>query len=183
MDIYEAIRKRKSVRAYRPGEVPEEVLERILEAARLAPSANNFQEWRFVVVRNPETREKLVEAACRQSFVAQAPVVLACCAETNRHVMTCGQACYPIDVAIAVDHITLCAAAEGLGTCWIGAFYEDAVKQILGIPPAIRVVALLPLGYPRDPAPVRKLRRSLDRIVCHERWDFRNITNEEDTCR
>ena len=173
MDVYEAIKTRKSVRAFQSREVPDEVLERILDAARLAPSANNFQEWRFVVVRDRETRDELVEAACRQTFVAQAPVVLACCAETNNHVMTCGQPSYPIDLAIAIDHITLCAVAEGLGTCWIGAFYEDEVKRILSIPPAIRVVALLPLGYPQDPAPVRKLRRSLERIVCYENWDFR----------
>ena len=173
MDVYEVIKTRKSVRAFQSREVPDEVLERILDAARLAPSANNFQEWRFVVVRDRETRDELVEAACRQTFVAQAPVVLACCAETNNHVMTCGQPSYPIDVAIAIDHITLCAVAEGLGTCWIGAFYEDEVKRILSIPPAIRVVALLPLGYPQDPALVRKLRRSLERIVCYEKWDFR----------
>lgn len=172
MDVYDAIRTRKSVRAYQNREVPNKMLERVLDAARLAPSANNFQEWRFVVVRDRETREKLVEAACRQTFVAQAPVVLACCAETKNHVMTCGQPCYPIDVAIAIDHITLCAAAEGLGTCWIGAFYEDEVKRILGIPPAIRVVALLSLGYPQDPAPVRKNRLTLEQIVCHECWAF-----------
>ena len=172
MDIYETIMTRKSVRAYQSREVPDEVLERILNGARLAPSANNFQEWRFVVVRERDTREKLVEAACRQTFVSQAPVVLACCAETDNHVMKCGQPCYPIDVAIAIDHITLCAAAEGLGTCWIGAFYEDEVKRLLRIPPEIRVVALLPLGYPQNPAPVRKLRRSLERIVCHEYWRF-----------
>ena len=77
---------------------------------------------------------------------------------------------YPIDAAIAIDHITLCAAAEGLGTCWIGAFDEDGVKRILNIPPPIRVVALLPLGYPQDPKPVRKLRLSLERIVFYESW-------------
>jgi len=170
MDVYEAIKTRKSVRSYESRQVPDEVLIRILNAARRAPSANNSQEWRFVVVRNAETRRQIARAACRQSFVGEAPVVLVCCAKDNRHVMTCGQASYPIDAAIAIDHITLCAAAEGLGTCWIGAFYEDEVKQILGIPPAIRVVALLPLGYPQDPKPVRKLRLSLERIVSYEGW-------------
>ena len=160
MDIYDAIETRKSVRAYQNTQVPEAVLTRLLEAARLAPSANNFQEWRFVVVRDREKRLQLAEAACRQSFVA----------ETNRHVMTCGQPCYPIDVAIAVDHITLCAAAEGLGTCWIGAFYEDEVKRILEIPPEIRVVTLLPIGYPKNPAKVRKHRRPLEKILSYERW-------------
>ena len=107
------------------------------------------------MVRDREKRLQLAEAACRQSFVA----------ETNRHVMTCGQACNPIDVAVAVDHITLRTAAEGLGTCWIGAFYEDEVKRILEIPPEIRVVALLPIGYPKNPAKVRKLRRPFEKIV------------------
>ena len=170
MDIYEAVRRRKSVRSFQNQEVAEEVLDRILAAARLAPSAKNLQEWRFVAVRDPETRRQLSVAARGQTFVASAPVVLACCAETDNHVMTCGQLCYPIDVAIAVDHITLCAAAEGLGTCWIGAFFEDRVKEILGIPAPVRVVALLPIGYPADPSPVEKPRLELDEIVMHERW-------------
>jgi len=96
MDIYTAIAARKSVRAFQDREVPEELLLRFLEAARLAPSACNFQEWRFVVVRNPETRKRLAIAANKQMF-------------------------------------TLCAVAEGLGTCWIGAFDEGKVKEILSI--------------------------------------------------
>ncbi len=170
MDVYEAIAARKSVRAFKPDEVPEEVLTRVLAAARLAPSANNAQEWRFVVVRDASLRQRLSQAACGQGFVATAPVVLVCCADTDEHRMTCGQLAYPIDVALAADHLTLCAAAEGLGTCWIGAFYEDRVKQVLKIPPAIRVVALLPIGYPQNPAPVRKQRLPLGKIVRYERW-------------
>jgi nitroreductase len=171
MDVYEAIRTRKSVRAYTEEDVPEEVMSRLLEAVRLAPSASNRQEWRFVLVRDATTRVKLAEAANRQRFVAQAAVVLACCAETDNHVMPCGQLSYPIDLAIAVDHITLCAAAEGLGTCWIGAFDEDKVRAILGIPPHIRVVALLPLGYPADPRPAEKRRLPLEAIVKREQWE------------
>jgi nitroreductase len=170
MDIYQAIKTRKSVRAFLDKEIPDEVLNRLLEAARIAPSARNLQEWRFVVVRDPQKRQQLAQAAKGQTFVGEAPVVLACCADTEGHVMTCGQLCYPIDVAIAVDHITLCAAAEGLGTCWIGAFHEDEVKKLLHIPDRIRVVALLPIGYPRDPAPVSKNRRSLAEIVCQDEW-------------
>ena len=170
MDVYTAIRTRKSVRAFRDRDVPEEVLTRLLEATRLAPSASNRQEWRFVVVRDAETRKRLVRAANGQRFVGQAPVVIACCAETDEHEMPCGQKAYPIDIAIAVDHLTLCAAAEGLGTCWIGAFDEGQVKEILGIPPQIRVVALLPLGYPQDPSPVEKSRLPLEAIVKYERW-------------
>lgn len=170
MDVYEAIQTRKSVRAFLNREVEDAVLTRLLSAARIAPSAKNFQEWRFVVVRDPEIRQRLARAARGQTFVGQAPVVLACCAETDGYVMTCGQLCYPIDLAIAIDHITLSAAAEGLGTCWIGSFFEDQVKEILGIPPEIRVVQLLPIGYPADPAPVKKRRLPLNRIVKYNRW-------------
>jgi len=170
MDVYKAIATRKSVRAFEDRDVPENVLLRLLEAARLAPSASNRQEWRFVVVRDPANRKRLAKAANAQKFIGGAPVILVCCAETDGHVMACGQLCYPIDVAIAIDHITLCAVAEGLGTCWIGAFDEDEVKKILGIPPQIRVVELLPIGYPQDPAPVEKSRLSIEKIVKHERW-------------
>jgi len=171
MDIYELIRFRKSVRSFEDKDVPDEVVTRLLEAARTAPSAGNRQEWRFVVVRDSETRKKLAAAAKDQKFVGEAPVVLACCAETDDYTMACGQLSYPIDVAIAIDHITLCAAAEGLGTCWIGAFSEEQVKDILGIPPEIRVVELMPIGYPRDPAPAQKRRLPLSDIVKHERWE------------
>ncbi len=170
MDIYEAIANRKSVRAFKDKDVSEEIIFRLLEAARLAPSASNRQEWRFIVVRDSATRKQMSEAAMGQKFVSEAPVVLTCCAETDGHVMACGQLCYPIDVAIAIDHITLCTTADGLGTCWIGAFDEDKVKEILGIPPQIRVVGLLPIGYPKDPSPIEKNRLPLKEIIRNERW-------------
>jgi nitroreductase len=171
MDVYEAIYLRKSVRSYQDRAVPEDILLKILDAARHAPSASNRQEWRFVVVRDETKRAQLAQAAFEQRFVSQAPLVLVCCAQTDNHVMSCGQICYPIDVAIAVDHLTLCAAAEGLGTCWIGAFSEQGVRKILGIPESIRVVALLPLGYPKDPSPAVKRRLTLEKIVKHDRWE------------
>ena len=170
MNVYDAIRARKSVRAFAERDFPEDTLGRLLEAARLAPSASNRQEWRFIVVRDPAVRRQLAVAARNQKFVGEAPVVLACCAETDNHVMSCGQPCYPIDLAIAIDHIALCAVAEGLGTCWIGAFDEVQVRAILGVPATVRVVELLPVGYPRDPAPVAKSRLPLERIVKRERW-------------
>ncbi|MFP4562387.1 MAG: nitroreductase family protein [Spirochaetia bacterium] len=170
MDIYEAIRTRKSVRKFLGKQVEDDKLNRILEAGRLAPSARNLQEWRYLVVRDDELRRGLIDAAAGQRFVGQAPVVIVCCAETDGHVMRCGERCYPIDVAVSVDHMTLAAAAEGLGTCWIGAFYQDQVKHLLGIPEEIRVVALLPLGYPADPKPIEKSRMGLDEFVRYERW-------------
>ena len=96
--------------------------------------------------------------------------MIVACAETDEHVMRCGQACYPIDVAIALDHITLAAVELGLGTCWIGAFDEKEVKQILDIPAEIRVVALLPLGYPADSSVAKKKRLPLNEIVKYEHW-------------
>jgi len=171
MDVNEVIRKRKSVRRYMEKEVEQEKLMRILEAARLAPSAANKQEWRFVVVRDKEKRQKLSDAAKNQRFVAEAPIVIVCCAETDYHEMTCGQLCYPIDVAIAIDHMTLIAVEEGLGTCWIGAFFEDKVKSMLNIPDDIRVVELLTLGYPKDDSIKEKSRLALERIVKWETWE------------
>ena len=171
MDVYEAIAARKSIRAFLDKDIPEEVLTRILNAARQAPSARNFQEWRFIVVRDPAMRQKLAQAAKGQQQVAEAPVVLVCCAETNEHVMTCGQLCYPIDLAIVIDHITLCAVAENLGTCWIGAFYADEVKRLLNIPANVPVVNLLPLGYPQDPSIQPKDRLPLETLLRYERWE------------
>ena len=170
MNVYEAIQTRKSVRSFLAKEVPEEKIERVLEAARVAPSANNRQEWRFIVVRDESVREKLAEVALAQKFVAEAPVVFVCCAETDEHKMRGGQMSYPIDIAIAVDHMTLAAVQEDLGTCWIGAFDEGAVKSLLGIPKGVRVVALLPMGYPADPGTVKKSRLPMDRLVRRERW-------------
>ena len=170
MDVMEAIKKRYSVRSYQDRAVETEKLDSILEAARLAPSASNRQEWRFVVVQDKGIRQRLMQAAKDQAFVGQAPVVVVACAKTDSHVMTCGQQCYPIDVAIAIEHMALKATEEGLGTCWIGAFYEDKVKEILGIPKDIRVVALLTLGYPVKLRPNPKDRLRLKEIVMYEGW-------------
>ena len=170
MDVMEAIKKRYSVRSYQDHAVETDKLGSILEAARLAPSASNRQEWRFIVVQDKNIRQRLMQAAKDQAFVGQAPVVIACCAKTDSHVMTCGQQCYPIDVAIAIEHMALKATEEGLGTCWIGAFYEDKVKEILGIPQYIRIVALFTLGYPVKLRPNPKDRLRLKEIVMYEGW-------------
>ena len=169
MDVKIAIRTRRSIRSYDPHEVEEEKLVRILESARLSPSASNRQERRFIVIKDPGARKALSEAARNQQFLADAPVVIAACSVEKEYVMSCGQLAYPIDTAIAVDHMTLAAVEEGLGTCWIGAFDEKKVKKILNIPDDIRVVALLPLGYPSNvPQPTR--RKGLDEIVMWEKW-------------
>ena len=170
MNVMDVIKTRKSVRRFLDKPIEDEKLNAVLEAGRLAPSASNRQEWRFVIVRDPETRRKLAEAADRQTFVGGAPAVIVACAETDGHIMRCGQPSYPIDVAIALDHVTLAATELGLGTCWIGAFDERRVKEILSIPERIRVVELMPIGYPSDPSPVRKNRLPLSTIVKYEHW-------------
>ena len=169
MDVMEAIRRRRSIRSYEDRPVEEEKLRAVLDAGRLAPSAKNLQEWRYVVVRDPEMRAKLAEAANGQRFVGEAPVVLVACAKTDGHKMPCGELSYPIDVAISLDHMSLKAADEGLGTCWIGAFDQAAVKKLLGIPAEVRVVELMPLGYPAS-EPTARSRLELDEIVTYEKW-------------
>jgi len=170
VDVYEAIRTRKSVRSYLDRPVEPDKLARVLEAGRLAPSARNAQEWRFVVVTDSGLRRRLATEASTQGFMAEAPVIIAACAETDGRVMRCGQQAYPIDVAIAIDHLTLAAMAEGLGTCWIGSFDAGKVRQLLGIPEQVQVVELLLLGYPSDPAPTPKSRLPLEQIVRYEAW-------------
>lgn len=137
MDVMTAIRTRRSIRSYRDQPVEPEKLARVLEAARRAPSAKNMQAWKFVVVTDPQTRARLVPVANDQAFVGQAPVVIAACALRPDYVMPCGVPAHPVDLAIAVDHITLQAVAEGWGTCWIGAFQQEACKELLGIPPCV----------------------------------------------
>jgi nitroreductase len=170
MNVMDAIKTRKSVRAYLAKPVEDEKLNAVLEAARLAPSASNRQEWRFVIVRERETRKNLADVAGGQAFVNEAPVVIVACAETDGHVMRCGQLCYPIDVAIALDHMSLAAVDLGLGSCWIGLFDENKVKEILHMPDEIRVVVLMTLGYPSDPSAIAKKRLPLNRIVKYEHW-------------
>jgi nitroreductase len=169
VDVNKAIKSRRSIRAYESRDVEEDKLVRVLESGRLSPSAGNRQERRFVIVRDAMTRKALSEAARNQSFVADAPVVIAACSVEKEYVMACGQLAYPIDTAIAVDHMTLQAVEEGLGTCWIGAFDEKMVKELLNIPETVRVVQLLTIGYPSEiPRPTS--RKSLDEIVMREKW-------------
>jgi nitroreductase len=171
MEIVEAIRRRLSIRKYREDPVPEEVLFRILEAARLAPSGKNLQPWKFIIVRESSLREKLARASADQRFMARAPVTIVACGFPDQCYAKMGRymKSWPVDVAIAVEHLVLQAAAEGLGTCWIGAFDEEAVKRILGVPPDVKILALTPLGYPEE-IPKPRPRKSLDEIVTFDKF-------------
>jgi len=170
MNVFEAIKKRRSVRSYLDKPIEDEKLNAVLEAGRLAPSAKNRQEWRFIVVKDSELRRRIGEAANGQSFVGEAPVVVVACGVVDGYVMSCGQPSYPIDVAIALDHISLAAVELGLGTCWIGAFNEGKVKEILGIPEEVRVVELMPIGYPAFQTVKEKNRLPFSKIVKQGHW-------------
>jgi nitroreductase len=169
MDLYEAMKLRYSVRLYLNKPVEQEKLDRILDAARLAPSGSNRQPWKFVVVRDAETRKKLVLACSNQEFVGQAPVVIAGVGLMPDRVMSCGVPGDPVDVAIALEHVALAATAEGLGTCWIGSFHQDQIRALLGIPANAKVIEVMTLGYPAD-YPPPKTRKSMKELACYDRW-------------
>lgn len=170
MTVFDVIKGRFSVRSYTPEPISDSDLNTILEAARLSQSAKNFQDWRFIVVKDEEMRKKLVQAARNQLFVGEAPVVIVCCGVNTEYVMTCGQHTYNLDMAIAMENMCLVAYELNLGTCWLGAFYEDQVKALLGIPKeGMRVVGLLTVGHPAVQAP-EKRRDPLEAIVRYEMW-------------
>jgi len=171
MNILEIMRRRQSVRKYQATPVPDDVLARVLEAARVAPSGKNLQPWKFIIVRDPETKAKLAEASLNQRFIAEAPVVIVACGFPDNCYAKMGRymKSWPVDVAIALEHLILQAAEDGLGTCWIGAFEETEVKSILGVPEEAKVLALTPLGYPGE-RPGFRGRKSLDEIVSYEKF-------------
>ena len=176
MDVFEAIQKRKSIRAYEKTPVPEETVKKILEAARLAPSAVNFQPWHFIVITGSEKRKELSRGVFAK-FLAETPVVIVACGDTKASPKWCS-----IDVAIAVENMVLAATAEGLGTCWVGSFDEDQVKALVKIPEEFKVVALLDVGYARGKEGLaRKIiglvrkRKTLDEIASFEEYGKRSI--------
>ncbi len=170
MAIIEAIRKRYSCRNYADKPIEKKQLDEIMEAARLAPSAKNLQDWRFVVVTDKKTKAKVAEAANNQTFLEKAAAIIVACSN-NDDVMRCGQKIAPIDVAIALEHIALQAAELGIGTCWVGSFFPEKIKTLLGIPQDIEIIELMAMGYPTD-KPGKPNRVPLENIVCYEKWQF-----------
>jgi len=167
--VLEAIKKRQSVRSYQDKEIPEDILLQILEAGRLAPSAKNTQSWKFIVVKDEDLRKKLIPACKNQKFVGEAPVVIAGCGTNLEHIMSNREHAYSIDLAIALDHMSLEAASLGLGTCWIGAFYQDQVKELLDVPENVRIVSLMPVGYPKELGN-KTGRKPLSEIICYNKY-------------
>ena len=169
MELMDAIRDRRSIRDYDDRPVPEDKLAKILEAARLSPSARNSQDRRFIVVRDREQRRELARAAEHQQHLAVAPVVIAAVGTNPEYHMPNGVAAYPVDLAIALDHATLVAVEEGLGTCWIGGFNQEIAKKALGIPGEYVIAALMTLGFPKT-IPEAKPRKPVEQVVCYDRF-------------
>jgi len=168
MDVLSAIKARRSIRKYSSKPVEEEKLQKVLEAARLSPSARNQQNWKFIVVRDDKRKEELTEAI-GQSFVGEAPIILVSCGTETKSIMRGGQPRYTVDLSIATAYMILEACEQGLGTCWLGSYDEDKVKEVLGIPEDVRVVAITPLGYPAE-SPAPRPRKELDEIVCYDKF-------------
>jgi nitroreductase len=173
MEVLEAIRKRYSCRAYSDKPVEQEKLDIILQAARLAPSARNMQDWRFVVVTDKNTKSSVAACTNRPDVFEKAGVIIIACSVTD-YVMKCGQAAGPIDVSIALEHIALQAAQLGLGTCWLGAFDADGVRNILKIPKNVTIIELMTIGYAADEWKEPK-RENIEKIVCYNKWQFQDI--------
>jgi len=171
LDVFEAIKGRRSVRAYTREEVSEEEVNKLIEAARSAPSAGNIQPWELVIVRDPTIKRRLATAALDQTFIEEAPVVIVVCANemmsgwgygsrgTNLYCLQ--------DTAAATQNILLAAYALGLGTCWVGAFREEEVRKVINTPRGVRPVAIVPVGHPAE-KPMARSKRSIREIVHYE---------------
>ena len=174
MNVLEAIKGRRSIRAFKSQNVSAEIIKKLVDAARWAPSAGNIQPWEFIIVRKPEIKRRLAEAALDETFIEEASVVIVVCANENRSSQGYGirgKTLYCIqDTAAAIQNIHLVAYSLGLGTCWIGAFREDEAREILKIPQGIRPVAIIPVGYLAE-APLPPSRRPINQIVHYETFE------------
>jgi nitroreductase len=171
MKFIELAEKRCSIRGFKPDPIPEEMLNEVLQAGNLAPTAKNLQPFHFVVVRSESALDGLARAY-PAPFLREAPVVVVICVEPARGWIRQrydGKNYSEVDAALAIDHMTLAATDLGLGSCWIGAFDPEMVSAVMGLPKEIEPLALLPLGYPNMDG-LEKTRKSLDELVRYEHW-------------
>jgi len=171
LDVFEAIKGRRSIRAFTSEPVSDEEVMRLIDAARWAPSAGNIQPWEFVVVRDAKIKRGLSVAALDQTFIEEAPVVIVVCAnqvQSSRGYGSRGVQLYCLqDTAAATQNMLLAAHALGLATCWVGAFQEEEARKVLNIPSGVRPVAIVPVGHPAE-KPMARSKRPLSEIVHHE---------------
>ncbi len=175
MDLFEAIKDRRSVRAFKSTPIPEESLVRILEAASWAPSTISWrgESWEFIVVKDPALRTELYRAASDQAFIREAPVCIVVCVDQIRYSEVYGSRgteLYAIcDASAATENLLLAVHALGLGACWVGDFNDTVVSRLLGLPSSVKPIAILPVGYP-DETPSPKPRRHLKDAVHIEKY-------------
>jgi nitroreductase len=164
MEFFDLIEKRRSVRMYQDKPVPEDILMKIVEAARQAPSAGNLQPYELFIVRDTRIKEELVQAAYGQGFIARAPVVLIFAQDASRSESRYGfRGCTMFvyqDTAISATMAHMAAVDLGLGSCWVGAFDSPAVARILDLRAGLVPSVILPIGYPAE-EPVKSPRREL----------------------
>lgn len=175
MDFYEVIRTRRTVREFKADAIPEELLQRVLDAARIAQSGGNRQPWHYIIIKDKERMKEMMPVCGGQAVVARAPVLIVACGKnlnTNRGGYM-GDFGMLIDVSISFSQLTLAARVEGLGTCWIGSFDNDGLKKYLGIPDDMQVVALTPLGYPAESGAFfeNATKKSMEEIISYEKYE------------
>lgn len=168
MNVVEAIKTRRSVRKYKPDPIPENHLKTILESAQLAPSAGNKQPWRFIVVRDPKTKKVLAEKARKQLWIGDAGVVVVALGMPKDD-PSVYERWVERDVMTAVEHMVLTAWELGYGTCWIGAFEQQDIKEVLDIPEDYTVINLLPIGVP-DQSPEPRGRKQFSELFYSEKY-------------
>lgn len=169
MEFREIITRRYSVRSYRPDPVEDEKLNQVLDAARLAPTAANRQPFSFIVMHTDGRQADLRRIYQREWFTQPPLLICACGIRSLAWTRRDGRSYLDVDIAIAVDHLTLAAADLGLGTCWVASFDESAVRQVFGLPREVEPVILIPLGYPADEPPLKE-RKPLTDLVRFEHW-------------
>ena len=172
MEFLDIIKKRRSIRKYKPEPVSDEDIEYVLNAARLAPSAHNWQCWKYVVVKDKETREKIASSRPKsKDWIQEAPVIIVACANPDESSHRDGKDIYLVDIGISFEHLILAAKDRGLGTCWIAGFDEKTVKDAIGTPDNIRIVAYTPLGYPAEEKGEITDRKPPEETIFYEKYE------------
>lgn len=172
MDCLEAIKARRSIRRFKDRLVEKEKILEILEAARLAPSAGNLQPLRMVVVNEKKLIEAISTFTYEQVWISEAPIALVICAsieQTKRFYAEKGLEFVLQDCSAAIQNILLTATSLGLGACWVGAFIENKIKQLLSIPDEVKVIAIVPIGY-ADEKPEMPPKIDLNSITYFNAW-------------
>jgi len=168
LDVFKAIKNRRSIRAFTDKPVTDNEIEQLIDAARWAPSAGNIQPWRFIIVRDPQIKHGLCKAALNQTFIEEAPVVIVVCANPVQSAQGYGSRGINLyclqDTAAATQNILLAAHAIGLATCWVGSFNEEEARQVLAVPKESRPIAIIPVGYSAEKPRVRP-RKQLNEIM------------------